>query len=227
MVYKFLKCAGFIVFFGVQGSIFGQISEIGFGLGGFTYTGDLERGYNITNNRPAFTAFFRKNINSAVSTRVSFTGGLLEDSDDNPIDQQASIRSESFDILLVEIGFSVEYHFLDFRSNFTSQRWSPYFFGGLAVFSFSGEAERSAQFSNVQLAIPLGVGVKYTLNPKFQLGLEWGLRKTFFDYLDNISGGDSTNKNIPFGNKNDNDMYYFTGLSLTYSFYKIPCPYPN
>lgn len=204
-----------------------QISEIGFGIGGLTYTGDLQRGYKITNNRPAIAAFFRSNLSDAVSLKIGFTGGMLKDSDDNPIDQQAALRSESFDILLAEIATTIEYHFLDFRSEHTYLRWSPYFFTGIGIFTFSGEGEKNAQFSNVQLAIPIGVGFKYNLNPKYQLGLEWGLRKTFFDYLDNISGGDILNKNTPFGNKSDDDLYYYLGLSITYSFYKIHCPYPS
>jgi len=206
---------------------FSQISEIGFGIGGLTYTGDLQRGYNIANNRPALTAFFRSNLSDVVSLKIGLTGGILKDSDDNPIDQQAALRNESFDILLAEVATTIEYHFLDFRSEHTYLRWSPYFFTGIGIFTFSGEGEKNAQFSNVQLAIPIGVGFKYNLNPKYQLGLEWGIRKTFFDYLDNISGGDILKKSTPFGNESDDDLYYFLGLSITYSFYKIPCPYPS
>jgi hypothetical protein len=74
------------------------------------------------------------------------------------------------------------------------------------------------------MAIPFGGGVKYVLNPKWYLSLEFGMRKTFFDYLDNVSGGDFRNKNYQYGNDNNNDHYYFLGFSITRTFYTIPCP---
>jgi hypothetical protein len=74
------------------------------------------------------------------------------------------------------------------------------------------------------MAIPFGGGIKYVLNPKYYLSLEFGVRKTFFDYLDNISDGDPSFKNYQYGNKFDYDSYYFLGVTLTRTFYDIPCP---
>ena len=31
-------------------------------------------------------------------------------------------------------------------------------------------------------------------------------------------------KNYQYGSGNDNDFYYFTGISISYIFYRIPCP---
>jgi hypothetical protein len=39
----------------------------------------------------------------------------------------------------------------------------------------------------VQFAIPFGVGFKYALDKKSSIGLEYGLRKTFTDYIDDVS----------------------------------------
>ncbi|HCW09109.1 MAG TPA: hypothetical protein DGG95_17260, partial [Cytophagales bacterium] len=103
-------------------------------------------------------------------------------------------------------------------------RFTPYLFAGAGLFGISGNAKKTAQYSNVQISIPLGVGIKYVLNPKYYLSLEIGMRKTFFDYLDNISKSNSSSKNYQFGNPNDYDTYFFTGLSITYTFYDIPCP---
>ncbi len=74
------------------------------------------------------------------------------------------------------------------------------------------------------MSIPFGGGVKYVLNPKYYIAVEFGMRKTFFDYLDNISGGNTSVKNYQYGNPNDYDNYFFTGVTLTYTFYDIPCP---
>ena len=44
--------------------------------------------------------------------------------------------------------------------------------------------------------------------------------------IDNITGLEFNNsqKNFQYGSGNNNDFYYFTGISLSYIFYKIPCP---
>ena len=80
------------------------------------------------------------------------------------------------------------------------------------------------EYSNVQAAVPFGFGAKYIVNPKWYLALEFGIRKTFFDYLDNVSGPTSQVKNYRYGNPFDNDNYFFLGISITRTFYEIPCP---
>jgi hypothetical protein len=40
----------------------------------------------------------------------------------------------------------------------------------------------------VQFSIPFGVGIRYKLTDKIDLNVEMGLRKTFTDYLDDVSG---------------------------------------
>ncbi|KXK24247.1 MAG: OmpA/MotB domain-containing protein [Bacteroidetes bacterium OLB12] len=64
------------------------------------------------------------------------------------------------------------------------------------------------------MAIPFGVGMKYVLNPKYYLAVEFGMRKTFFDYLDNISDGDLQYKNYQYGNVFDYDNYFLWGFRL-------------
>ena len=57
----------------------------------------------------------------------------------------------------------------------------------------------------------------------FVLGLEIGARYTF---ADDIDGSLPRNENwlpIQFGNKNNNDWYVFSGLTLTYTFGNKPC----
>jgi hypothetical protein len=202
-----------------------QRSEIGFGLGTFNYTGDLVRSYDFTYSQPAATIFYRANISKVISFRASFTAGRLSASDaTKPIDPFAVQRNASFDIFLSEVSGVYEYHFLNWRDDIRRLRFTPYLFGGLALFSMSGVKDKADQYSTIQLAVPFGGGVKYVVNPKFYVALEFGMRKTFFDYLDNISDGDKSYKNYQYGNGNDYDNYFFLGFSLTRTFYDIPCP---
>ena len=202
-----------------------QRSEIGFGLGTFNYTGDLVQNYNFAFSTPAATVFYRNNISKVVSFRASFTAGRLSASDQrNPIDAFAVKRNASFDIFLSEASGVYEYHFLDWRDDRRRLRFTPYLFAGLALFNISGIQTKNTQYSTIQMSIPFGGGMKYIINPRYYVSLEYGIRKTFFDYLDNISDGDPSFKNYQYGNKFDYDTYYFLGLTLTWTFYDIPCP---
>ncbi|TGE20752.1 hypothetical protein E5K00_22490 [Hymenobacter aquaticus] len=89
----------------------------------------------------------------------------------------------------------------------------PYVFGGIALFHHNPKgyvqggtipkslAEGSyvalqplrtegqdQSYNRTQLAIPFGFGVRYRLSNNLDLGLEIGWRKTFTDYLDDVSG---------------------------------------
>lgn len=87
-------------------------------------------------------------------------------------------------------------------------RTNTYFFVGLAGFYFNPQAKyldgkwynlqplctegqslvpTRKKYSRIQASIPYGVGFKYGLDRKWSLGLEIGLRKTFTDYIDDVS----------------------------------------
>ncbi|MEP2670808.1 MAG: DUF6089 family protein [Cyclobacteriaceae bacterium] len=201
-----------------------QRSELGFGIGTFTYTGDLSRTYNFVNSRPAATAFYRANISKVISFKTALTGGKLAASDKSaPIDAFATQRDASFNIFLLEGSATFEYHFLDWRDDKRRLRFTPYLFAGIGLFGISGVQTKPAEYSNMQVSIPFGGGMKYVLNPKWYIAFELGIRKTFFDYLDNVSDENPAFKNYQYGNKYDYDNYFFTGISITRTFYDIPC----
>jgi hypothetical protein len=204
-------------------STFAQRSEVGFGIGTFNYTGDLVRFYNFKYSKPAATVFYRSNLSNVVSLRTGITAGKIGASE-KPIDAFAAQRNASFDLFLLEASMVMEYHFLNWRDTKKFVRLSPYLFGGLGLFGMSGNGAKTAEYSNVQAAIPFGAGIKYVYTPKWYFSLEFGVRKTFFDYLDNVSAGDQRYKNFKYGNPNDNDVYYYLGISITRTFYDIPCP---
>jgi hypothetical protein len=202
-----------------------QRSEAGAGIGTLNYTGDLVRFYNFRFSSPAGTIFYRNNINPVVSFRASLTGGRLRASDAvRPVDPFAATRNASFNIFVVEASTCFEYHFLDWRDTKRRLRFTPYLVSGMALFGMSSIPNKSAPYSNVQLAIPLGAGIKYVINPKWYAAMEFGARFTGFDYLDNISDGNAAFKDFQYGNKFDADIYYFLGVTITRTFYDIPCP---
>ncbi|MCX7637714.1 MAG: porin family protein [Cyclobacteriaceae bacterium] len=200
-----------------------QRSEIGFGLGVFNYTGDLVRTFRLGNSTPAGTVFYRNNLSKVVSFRATLTAGKLA-AGELPLDAAAALRNASFSISLFEAALGFEYHFLDWRDSKRPMRYTPYLFAGLGLFGISGYTSKPVAYSDVQAAVPFGGGFKYIINPKMYVAFETGIRKTFFDYLDNVSDGDITRKNYRYGNPDDLDNYFFIGITLTRTFYDIPCP---
>ncbi len=208
---------------GLFHTVSAQRSEVGFGLGTFNYTGDVTRTFRLANSRPAATVFYRNNVSKVVSVRAGVTLGNLA-ARETPIDAAAAERDASFSIFLFEASLGFEYHFLDWRDDKRPMRYTPYLFAGFGLFGVSGYGQKPAEYSDVQGVLPFGGGFKYVVNPKFYIAIEGGIRKTFFDYLDNVSDGDTTLKNFQYGNPNDFDNYFFIGITLTRTFYEIPCP---
>jgi Domain of unknown function (DUF6089) len=228
---SFFGNSGLVAFFAIISSLahgqaqINQRSEIGFGIGTFNYTGDIARNYNFAFSRPAATVFYRHNLSKVVSFKTALTGGKISATDARAgIDAFTLKRNASFNITLIEVSGVFEYHFLDWREDKRKLRFTPYLFAGIGLFTFSGNSPKNAEYSSVQASIPFGGGIKYVLNPNWYIGIEFGIRKTFFDYLDNVSGGDPKYKNYNYGNAFDFDNYYFLGISLTRTFYDIPCP---
>ena len=50
-----------------------------------------------------------------------------------------------------------------------------------------GMVETRKKYSNLQFVIPVGVGFKYAISREWSMGLEYGIRKTFTDYIDDTS----------------------------------------
>jgi hypothetical protein len=202
-----------------------QYSEIGFSIGGTHYTGDLVRSFRPSTIRPGGSIFYRQNFSEAVSGRASLSGGFLHGNDADPIDAFAEMRDARFSVFMMQGDLSIEYHFLDFKSERAIVNFSPYLSLGIGLFYFTGDENPYASYSKIQPTIPIGLGIKYLVSPRITLGIEYSARKTFFDYLDNVSVADMGLKNYRYGNWYDNDWHYYFGISFSYAFYDIPCPY--
>ena len=144
---------------------------------------------------------------------------------------------------------------------------SPYFFYEIAYFQMNPIAELNGNDVELQqlgtegqgtslsdkrpyrlnqISIPLGVGIKFNLRKRLAISIEYGIRKTFTDYLDDVSGdyvdpvalsafngplagelsdpGLNNNglSNIGFnrGNSSTKDWYSFYGIMITFKPFK-------
>jgi len=209
-------------------------SELGLGLGGLTYKGELSPNYQFKNNRPAFTVFYRKDVSAPITLRGALLGGLLRADDANvkgegginpplPAYRQANMKGS-----LLELSGAIEYNFFDYHNRRDKVHFTPYVFVGIAGFyantttattngALATELNKSGNMLGI--SIPAGIGFKYALSSRWNLGLEVGARKAFTDNLDHIS------KQSPLiANSHDQDWYFYNGVSISYTFYKIRCP---
>jgi hypothetical protein len=200
--------------------------EIGGGLGIANTSGDLTRGFEFAEIGLAGQLFVRYNLSNVVSLRANGMVGSIRGSDEtNPIDPFAALRDRDFNRIVLEASGVVEYNFLDYKERTSLINWSPYFFAGFGLSAYSSKPS-SSTYSRIQPVIPFGIGLKYRMTKQWNLEFEFGARKTFFDYVDNVSSVPNPNKLAPkYGNELDNDWYYFTGISISYTFYSIPCPF--
>src|SRR6188768_2089945 len=107
-------------------------SELGVGLGGINYKGEIAPKYRFGNNQPALTVFYRRDISNPVTLRAGVLAGGIAGTDnyfDLPLNQyrQARLRGT-----LLEGAMGMEYNFLDYYDLRRHIRWTPYFFANLA-----------------------------------------------------------------------------------------------
>lgn len=217
---------GTVLFFICSAIVFNvkaQFLEFGGGVGLLNYAGDLNRGYPRENANPGITLYNRLNLSEIVSVKYAATFGKVTGTDDLAFDALGEIRQVSFSRPVLEGSMVFEYNFLDFKDEYSRIKWSPYLFGGVGFVRLFGN--RNGDYSMLQPVVPFGLGFKQLIGKQFAVNLEVGIRKTFFDELDDISDGDIEFKDFQFGNPQDRDWYSFVGLSLSYIIYKIPCPF--
>ena len=184
-------------------------SQVHIGLfGGIgNYQGDLiNSAYVGKLTRPAVGVTGSYELTNHLMLRAGLTFAQIAGNDRYNSKEYLKPRNLSFESNILELSLVGEYYTFDFDT----RRWSPYVFGGLAVFHYnpyvlttdnkkiflkplSTEGQglanypQSKPYSLTQLALPFGAGVKFALTDNIRLGAELGLRKLFTDYLDDIS----------------------------------------
>ena len=174
--------------------------------------------------------FYRYNsTNCITSFRLGFSVGQLAGSELKSKETVATVREASFKSNITELSLMGEYNFINYRHKKQLIKFSPYLTGGLALFangsptvSTNSTAEEVKNGGGLGVAVPFGLGIKFILNKNWNLGTEFVARKTFTDYIDGISQGTIGTKKT--GNPLDTDWYFYTGVTLSYTIFKIKCP---
>ena len=193
--------------------------EIGAGVGMVSYEGDFN-GNVLKNIQPMFSALWRYNFDPYKDLRLSATYGKLKGSSKDVDTYYPDYATEeySFNRNLLDVSLVFEYNFWPYgtgRDYRGAKRLTPYIYGGIGATSASGGGSKSVFTANV----PIGLGVKYKLNERMNLGLDWGIHFSLSDELDGVKDPYQVKSSGMFKNT---DCYSMLQLTLTYSF-KAKC----
>jgi opacity protein-like surface antigen len=196
----------FLVCLLAPGLAYAQRWHINVSGGLSNYSGDLQAKYfTLDQSNFAFGAGAQYDItrNFSVSSMISLMKVTASDQFNKP---NLQFRNLSFQSGIIEWNLLGEYTFFDM----TRSKVSPFIFAGIAAFHFnpyafdstgnkiylkplSTEGEGLSEYPDrrnynlLQFAIPLGAGIKFNVSENIVLAYEIGFRKTFTDYLDDVS----------------------------------------
>lgn len=252
---------------------FAQVSEIGLCVGGSFYLGELNPSGMFAKLQPAAGAMYRYNFNPRWAFKSTVLFGSLEASDAETNGNDP--RGLSFRSPISELAAVVELNFLKLYNEPGKNYFTPYLFGGVSLFSFNPQAKYKDKWYDLQplgtegqglegldrerysltgIALPFGMGFRFNFLYYYSIGFEWGMRKTFTDYIDDVSttyvdhiklnterspiveyfsdpahldaGAEYHEEGTARGNAQTKDWYSFANLTFSFKFnYKQGCSY--
>lgn len=243
-----------------------QVNELGITGGVSYYIGDLNPYRHFPKDKKlAGGIVFRHNFNERYALRFQGIYGTLQAYDSNSDDSLQLARNLHFRSRLFEAALLLEINFFKYRlRGKEGKKWTPFVFGGLAYFRANPQAQLDdTWYDLVQLgtegqgtsnggepykvdlmSIPFGAGFKFNLG-RVDIQVDWGLRRTWTDYIDDVSGTYYDNARLAFengplsaqladrsgledaipghsntgrsrGDPNTRDWYVYSGVSITY-----------
>ena len=234
-------------------TLFGGISN---------YQGDLQsKKFTFQQANAAFGIGGLFEITEKLYVRGNITFGKISGDDRKSLVN--ANRNLSFSSPVTDVHLGLEYDLLNSYEKFLT----PFVFGGISAFHYNPSTLDSAgrkiflqplgtegqgfyqgrtKYTLTQMALPFGAGVKLSLSENIRVRFEFGLRKTFSDYLDDVSTtyadealllvnngqravqlafrGDENKGNataypaagVKRGNPDSKDWYYFTGVGVSF-----------
>lgn len=189
--------------------------EIGAGAGLLGYIGDYN-GSLTKGMQPMGEILARYRFNPRSGLRLSVMAGKIKGDitgTNTWYPESALPVAAGFSTSLIDVGLGYEYNFWPYGTGQEyrgAKPFTPYIMLGLGVSVAGGS---NGGNSAVGLNIPLGVGVKYKLAARINLGVEWAMHFCTSDELDGIKD--------PYGIKSsgmfkNSDCYHALKLRLTY-----------
>jgi hypothetical protein len=246
-----------------------QSREMGVMLGISGYKGDLNPVmYNSELIRPAVGILYRRCYSNHWSFRAGISLLKIKGDDALSKDTFQLNRNLMFKSNIVEVHMGYEFNFFSYQTANPATFFTPYVFAGIAVYRFNPKAELNGEwyalqplhtegqgtqkfpdrkpYSRTSISLPFGGGFKFSIHKRLGIQIETGVRRTYTDYLDDVSKTyadaqqirkeygkaagllsdrsilkpDTGNMGRQRGNSTDRDWYYFTGIQLNYTLSK-------
>lgn len=173
-------------------------------FGGFSnYQGDLQKAkFTFSQAKMAFGGGLTYELKERFYIRLNVLAGKV--SGDDKSNKINANRNLSFTSPVTEVHLGLEYDLL----NVYERGITPYVFVGIGGFKFNpstidslgqkvylqplgtegqGFYQGRKKYALTSLVIPFGGGLKFLVNDDVSVRLEAGIRKTFTDYLDDVS----------------------------------------
>jgi hypothetical protein len=187
-------------------------------LGGADEVGtDGLKDLEFTMTRPTIALGYRYKLSPYVATKVNLVWAQLSGNDNTTTEFFRNNRNLHFRSPVVELSAQFEWYPFTERSGHLyrfkgvrgqkSSNWSPYLLGGIGGIWFNpkaqytdgnwyalrplgteGQTAGGSSYKSITAVIPMGIGVKYSLDKQWSIGFEMSGRMTFTDYLDDVSG---------------------------------------
>jgi len=245
----------------VKAQQFKPNTEIGVLLGASYYLGDLNTTH-FNQSTAAAGLVIRKNIDKRFAYKAELMYLNLRSDETDSKDTISATRGLHFKSPVYELSGQIEFNFLPYDPGNPLYTWTPFVYAGASLFSFNPQGENAngewvdlqplgtegqgttlpntdSKYSLIQFAAALGGGVKIAVSNTFNIIFEYSTRKTFTDYLDDVSGNyvsttptewsdnpdalyfsDPSDRVYPFGkergNPNKKDWYSFAGVTLSF-----------
>lgn len=182
------------------------------GTGTTSYFGELNNPSDRFDTKLNLNFGLQMFVAERISVRSEVTWFQLKGTDEEADDSGRLNRNLSFTSNNFE--FNVEgiiYLFPKGARYYQRKQFNVYAFAGIGIMNYNPAAKVPDEFNGVPLdgagkniglrslqtegvkygaftpVIPIGIGIKYKIGPFFNLSLEGGHRKTFTDYLDDVS----------------------------------------
>ena len=242
-------------------------TELGAIIGTSYYLGDLNTSH-FNQSSTAAGLVIRENIDRRFVYKAQAMFLNIQSDERESDDTIALDRGLHFQSPVYEISGQLEFNFLPYQPGNPLYTWTPFIYTGLSIFNFNPKAENQNgewvnlqelgtegqgtttypqrnKYSLIQFAIPMGGGLKIAVNESFNILIEYGIRKTFTDYLDDVSTTypgsslvDMSNEAIYMsdpqgthlkddqrGDDTKKDWYSFAGITLSFKLDKRnDCP---
>jgi opacity protein-like surface antigen len=143
--------------------------------------GDANETHLLRNMQPSAGVVFRDNLNFRWAMKTDLLWGQVSGDTQNETNVFPNGAQATFKRSFVELGAQMEFNFLPYSDKYSylnTSKISPYMLAGLGVTLGTGEKTAFG------LNIPLGIGVKYKLKNRVNLGAEYTVHRLLNDNFD-------------------------------------------